>query len=108
MKPHQPGDVIDVVGLGAHGFDKEARGLNDELLVECLQFGPFGFAMRVSKLRALRQPRGSERRQPADGRACQGGECRDVSRVHEDSYPKQNAWAAPTAAARSAPALAPS
>jgi len=56
MKPHQSGDVIDVVSLGAHGFDKEARGLDDEVLVQRLQFGPFGFAMRVPKLRPLRQP----------------------------------------------------
>jgi hypothetical protein len=58
VKPQQSGDVIDVVGFGSLGFDREARGLGDEVLVKRLQLNPFGFAMRVPKLRPLRQPRG--------------------------------------------------
>ena len=65
----------------AQGVSKEARGLGDEVAVKRLQLGPFGFAMRVEKLRPLRQPRRCERRQPADDRARQGSECRDIGRV---------------------------
>jgi hypothetical protein len=63
------------------GVSKETRGLGDEVIVEYLQLGPLGLAMRVTKLRPLRQPSRSERRQAADGRPCQSGECRYIGRV---------------------------
>ncbi len=72
-KPHQVGEIFRLVG---QGVAKKARGLGDKVGVKRLQLGPFGLAMRLAKLRPLRQPRGCERRQPADCRSCQGGECR--------------------------------
>ena len=78
VEPNHLGDVTRLLG---HGLSERRVVFGDEVAVERLQLGLFGFTMRVAKLRPQRLPRGYERRQPADGRACQGRECRDIGRV---------------------------
>ena len=46
--PHQGGDIVRLAG---QGLSKEARGLGDEVGVQRLQLGLFGFAMRAENLR---------------------------------------------------------
>ena len=65
--------------LVGYGVCEDALGFDDEVVVERLPLGPIGFALCASNLHQLREPGGCERRHPADDRARQGGQCRDIA-----------------------------
>ena len=48
--------VEDIVLLVTESVAEQARGFHDEVAVHRFQLGPFGVAMRLAKLVALRRP----------------------------------------------------
>src|ERR1700752_1502019 len=54
VEPNHLGDITLLLG---HRLSEKASSFDDEVAVERLQLGLFGFTMRVAKLRPQRQPR---------------------------------------------------
>jgi hypothetical protein len=48
VEPNHLGEITRLLG---QGLSEEARGFGDEVALERLQLGLFGFTMRVAKLR---------------------------------------------------------
>jgi hypothetical protein len=78
VERHHVGRVFCLVSKGGY---VAMRSLGDVVIVERLELGPPGFAIRPSKLCPLREPRGSKGRQTANDRAPEGGERRDIGWV---------------------------